>query len=216
MRGDAATALPARRGTSATMIGSFSLWSAAPLFALVCLGSVVLGAALSQVTLFLSGRIEDVATSVIVQFLSTFAVWIMAERLHLSGIITVVVYAIVIARTAPARMPARLPIPSYAVWEVAVFVLNVLAFILVGMQLRPILERLDRAQLVAYLDFAAVVCAVVVVVRLAPQRKLAERTLDRDISKDRDISNTAGDLGCTWNVALIGVIDRLLDRSYLR
>ena len=47
-------------------------------------------------------------------------------------------YAITIARTAPARMPARLRVPSYAVWETAVFVLNVLAFVLIGLQLRPI------------------------------------------------------------------------------
>ena len=89
------------------------------------------------------------ATSVIVQFVGTFAVWILAERLGLSGIITMVVYAITVARTAPEVMPARLRIPSYAVWEVAVFVLNVLAFILVGLQLKPILQRLDRAELIA-------------------------------------------------------------------
>jgi monovalent cation/hydrogen antiporter len=87
--------------------------------------------------------------------------------LHLSGIITVVVYAIMIARTAPERIPARLRIPSYAVWEVAVFVLNVLAFILVGMQLRPILERPDRGELAEYAGFAAAVAAAVVVVRIA-------------------------------------------------
>ena len=75
---------------------------------------------------------------------STFAVWIAAERIGLSGIITMVVYAIAVARTAPDRFPARLRIPSYAVWEVVVFVLNVLAFILVGLQLKPILQRLSE------------------------------------------------------------------------
>jgi len=46
-------------------------------------------------------------------------------------------------------------------------VLNVLAFILVGLQLRPIVERLDRAQLVAFASFASAVCAAVVVIRIA-------------------------------------------------
>ena len=86
---------------------------------------------------------QDVATAVIVQFIATFAVWIIAERLHLSGILTMVVYAMRSRGRAPDRIPARIRIPSYAVWEVAVFVLNVLAFILVGLQLKPILARLD-------------------------------------------------------------------------
>ena len=46
----------------------------------------------------------------IVQFLGTFAVWMLAERLHLSGIITVVVFAILVARTAPRPHPGRLRI----------------------------------------------------------------------------------------------------------
>ena len=42
-------------------------------------------------------------------------------------------------------MPARIRIPSWAVWEVAVFVLNVLAFILVGFQLKSIAARVTGA-----------------------------------------------------------------------
>ena len=86
---------------------------------------------------------KEAPSAIIVQFATTFMVWIAAEHLGLSGILTIVVYAITIARTAPARMPARLRVPSYAVWETMVFVLNVLAFMLIGMQMRPIWTRLD-------------------------------------------------------------------------
>ena len=163
---DASALLVYRLAVAATVAGSFSPWSALPLLAIVSVGSVLVGAALSRLTLFLVGRVSDVATSVIIQFLTTFGVWILAERLRLSGIITIVTYAIVTARSAPARMPARLRIPSYAVWEVVVFVLNVLAFILVGLQLRPFVQRLDRPQLLDYLVTAAAVCAAVIVVRM--------------------------------------------------
>jgi monovalent cation/hydrogen antiporter len=164
---DASALLIYRLAVAAAMTGSFSGWRAAPMLLVVCLGSVVLAAVLARLILFLTSRVQDIATSVIVQFLSTFAVWLIAERLRLSGIITMVVFAILVARTSPARTPARLRIPSYAVWEVAVFVLNVLAFILVGLQLKPILARLDRPQLIAYLVTAAAVCAAVIVVRIA-------------------------------------------------
>jgi CPA1 family monovalent cation:H+ antiporter len=163
---DATALLVYRLAVAATMTGAMSGWGVIPMLALVAVGSLVLGVILSRMTLLAIVRIHDVATSVIVQFLSTFAVWIIAERLHLSGIITLVVYAITTARTAPDLMPARLRIPSYAVWEVGVFVLNVLAFILVGLQLKPILDRLGSSQLVTYVLVAAAVCATVIIVRI--------------------------------------------------
>ena len=64
-------------------------------------------------------------------------------------------------------MPARIRVPSWAVWEVAVFVLNVLAFILVGFQLQAIVTRLDQVTLGGYAVVAAAVCAMTMLVRLA-------------------------------------------------
>jgi len=94
-------------------------------------------------------------------------VWILAEQLHLSGIITVVVFAMAASRSAAERIPARIRIPSYAVWEVAVFVLNVLAFILVGFQLKSISERVTGATGARYAAVAATVCVAAIVARIA-------------------------------------------------
>jgi Na+/H+ antiporter len=163
---DASALLIYRLAVAAAVTGAFSGWHVVPMLAVVTLGSIVLGAILSRVTLAALRQVQDVATSVLLQFLSTFAVWMVAERLGLSGIITVVAYAIITARSAPDQMPARMRIPSYAVWEVAVFVLNVLAFILVGLQLKPILQRLDRPELVAYATTAAAVTTAVILVRI--------------------------------------------------
>ncbi len=163
---DATALLIYRLAVAAALTGTFSGWTALPTLALVSAGSIVLAFACSRVIQAIIPRISDVATSVIVQFASTFGVWILAEQIGLSGIITVVVYAIIVARTAPDRIPARLRIPSYAVWEVAVFVLNVLAFILVGLQLKPILQRLGQQELIQYAVAAAAVCAAVIVVRI--------------------------------------------------
>jgi NhaP-type Na+/H+ or K+/H+ antiporter len=137
-----------------------------PMLLVMSAGSVLLGLILSRITLLVNTRIHDVATSVIVQFVGTFGVWLLAEAAHLSGILTMVVYAMAVAREAPTLIPARIRIPSYAVWEVAVFVLNVLAFILVGLQLKPILASLAQSEVVTYLGTTAVVCLVVITVRI--------------------------------------------------
>jgi CPA1 family monovalent cation:H+ antiporter len=78
-----------------------------------------------------------------------------------------VCYAMMVARTSPARTPARIRIPSYAVWETVVFVLNVLAFVFIGLQMRPILGSLAPADRGRYLAVAGAVLVTVIVVRIA-------------------------------------------------
>ena len=179
---DASALLVYRLAVGAAVAGSLSARSVIPTLLLVTAGSIVLAAALARVLIFLSPRITDVASAVIFQFCSTFGVWLLAERLHLSGILTMVVYAMIVARSAPAVVPARIRVPSYAVWEVAVFVLNVLAFILVGLQLKSIVLRFDRATWIEYTGVAIAVCGVTIVARLvwvmsafAVSRRLSSR-----------------------------------------
>ena len=105
-------------------------------------------------------RIHDVATAVVVQFCGTFA-RLDARRAaaplghhHDGGLRDGG-----LAPRAPESIPARIRIPSYAVWEVAVFVLNVLAFILVGFQLKSIVGAARPRGRGEYAGVAAAVCA---------------------------------------------------------
>jgi CPA1 family monovalent cation:H+ antiporter len=58
-------------------------------------------------------------------------------------------------------------VPTYAVWETVVFVLNVLAFMLIGMQLRPIWSGLDDWLRVEYCMIAGLVLLAVILARIA-------------------------------------------------
>jgi Na+/H+ antiporter len=164
---DASALLIYRLAVGVTLAGTLSPAKAIPMLFLTIAGSLVLGLVLSRVVLRMTARIEDVAIAVVVQFCGTFAVWILAERLHLSGILTMVVFAMATGQRAANVIPARIRVPSYAVWEFAVFVLNVLAFILVGFQLKGILVRLDASTLVRYAGVAAVVCLATILARIA-------------------------------------------------
>ena len=163
---DASALLVYRLAVGAT-VAAFSGWSVLPTLLVVTVGSVVLALVLSRLTLLVSARIRDVATAVVFQFCGTFLVWILAEQLHLSGIITMVVYAMAASRRAAEIVPARIRIPAWAVWEVAVFVLNVLAFILVGFQLKSIAARATGATGARYAAVAVAVTVAVIVARIA-------------------------------------------------
>jgi CPA1 family monovalent cation:H+ antiporter len=160
---DASALLIYRFAVGAMATGVISGAAFAGTLVLVTAGSVVLALVLWRVISAITFRVQDVATAVIVQFCSTFAVWILAERLHLSGILTMVVFAMLISRESALKTPARVRIPSYAVWEVAVFVLNVLAFVLVGLQLRQIVERANWTD---YIGVAAAVCVALILARI--------------------------------------------------
>lgn len=163
---DASALLIYRIAVGAAVGGTFITWKVVPAALAITAGSLLLGFAAAPLVLWVNSRIREISTAVIAQFCGTFAIWILAERLHLSGILTTVVFAMVASRKSASITPARIRIPSYAVWETIVFVLNVLAFILIGLQLKPILSRLDRPALLYYLVVAAAVCATAVMARI--------------------------------------------------
>jgi CPA1 family monovalent cation:H+ antiporter len=163
---DASALLIYRLAVGATLAGTLSALSVIPLLFGVTLGSTALGLFLSWGVTRVMARLEDMATAVIVQFCTAFGIWILAEQMHLSGIITCVVFAMSAARRSPQVMAARMRIQAWAVWEVAVFVLNVLAFVLVGFQLKSIEARAAGA-LGSYAIVAAAVCAAVILARMA-------------------------------------------------
>lgn len=163
---DASALLVYRLAVGASVTGFLSGWSVVPTLLAATVGSIVLALVLSRITILLTARITDVATAVVVQFCGAFLVWILAEQLHLSGIITVVVFAMAASRRAPEIMPARIRIPAFAVWEVAVFVLNVLAFTLVGFQLKSIVARMTPGTGGEFARFALVVTIAVIIARI--------------------------------------------------
>src|SRR5262249_8817493 len=146
----------------AVAAGAFSIRSVAPELLLAVVGSLLAGPALAWLTLQWTHRLHDVPTAIILQFVTTFGVWILADRIGLSGVLTMVCYAITVARTAPERTPARIRVPSYAVWDTVVFLLNVLAFIFIGLQIRPILASLDPSARGRYFAVALAVLLTVI------------------------------------------------------
>jgi CPA1 family monovalent cation:H+ antiporter len=164
---DASALLIYRLGVGAVLTGgSIDAQAIAPAFLLSLVGSVVAGLALASIAGQVTRRIEDAPSSIIIQFVSTFSVWVLAERLGLSPILTMVTYAMTLARSTPAYLPAQLRIPSYAVWETAVLVLNVLAFLVIGLELGPSIAAAGSGQLGRWAAVGAAVLTTVIAVRL--------------------------------------------------
>lgn len=130
-------------------------------------GGIAIGVALGFCYLKLAPGFAGTLGGRLFEFVATFVAWIIAERLHLSAILSVVAFAMTVARYGPERQSARDRVHSYAVWEAAVFILNVLAFLLMGLQARAIVLRLAPDEIWEALGFAGAVLITVVLVRIA-------------------------------------------------
>ena len=162
---DASALLIYRLAVGAVATNGFSLGTVAPTFLVAVVGSVILGPALGWLFVRLFSKIHHIPTAILLQFVTVFSVWIFADRIGLSGVLTMVCFAITMAQTMPARLPARIRVPTNAVWETVIFVLNILAFIFIGLQIRPILGTLDAAHRDRYLLIAGAVLLTVIVIR---------------------------------------------------
>jgi Na+/H+ antiporter len=130
-------------------------------------GGVVLGLAFAKLYFLLKRWLGQTLTARVSEFVATFGTWVVAEHLHVSPILAVVAFAMTAAHYGPAQQTARDRVHSYAIWELVVFLLNVLAFLLMGLQARTILGRLESSRLWEAIWFGLTVLATVIVVRIA-------------------------------------------------
>lgn len=137
-----------------------------PGLALAAPGGVVVGVVSAKLYLLLKQWLGQTLTARVSEFVATFGTWVVAEHVHVSPILAVVAFAMTAAHYGPERQTARDRVHSYAIWEISVFVLNVLAFLLMGLQARTILSRLDRSSLSDAVGFAVTVLVVVIAVRI--------------------------------------------------
>jgi NhaP-type Na+/H+ or K+/H+ antiporter len=130
-------------------------------------GGVILGIALARLYRLITPYVTGTLGGNLLEFVTCFGVWVVAERLHLSAVLCLVAFAITIARHANVHTPPRARIHSFATWDTAVFLLNVLAFLLMGFQARVIVGGMSHERLTQAAWFATAVVACLIVVRLA-------------------------------------------------
>src|SRR5216683_3062806 len=151
--------------SAAAGTATLSLLSATGSLLAISAGGVAVGLVLGMAIHIVRMRLRDALAESALSLVAPFAAYLAAESLHVSGILAVVVAGLYLGHHAgQAHFATRLQ--DVAVWRVATFVLESVAFALIGFQLRPIIRDLaghDPGRLVAE---AAIVLGVVVVARI--------------------------------------------------
>ncbi|TFZ06050.1 Na+/H+ antiporter [Ramlibacter henchirensis] len=153
---------------AAVLTGAFSLVDATVQFALVSVGGIAVGVVLAFIYIAVHKRLGDPFIEVLTVLTIPYAAYLVAEAMNLSGVLAVVVAGLVRGRYAPEIVSAEMRIMARSVWNLLVFLLNSLVFILIGLQMSDVLAanlgRYPPAQLAA---ISAVVTAVAIGVRFA-------------------------------------------------
>ncbi|MET1233061.1 MAG: sodium:proton antiporter, partial [Candidatus Limnocylindrales bacterium] len=107
-------------------------------FILTVLVSVVIGLVLGGIAAWLGGRLDDVNLELTLTLIAAYGVYLVADRLHQSGIIATVVAGIVIGNYGRRfGMSARSRVAIDTVWTFIAFVLTALVFLLIGLTITP-------------------------------------------------------------------------------
>ncbi len=151
----------------AATAGGFSLWEAGLEFLLTGGGGLVLGLVLARLLLPLWARLREPSILITTSLLLPYAVYVVAEELHVSGILAVVSYGLYQGWRAPRLFSAASTrLQSASFWSTTVFILESLLFVLVGLQFPVVLRGLDGTTVPEALLYAALVFGVVVGARL--------------------------------------------------
>lgn len=140
---DASALVLYRLAILAVAAGSVSPLGATGKFFLVAAGGILLGWLIGRAVLWAIARLDDTLLETAVSFLAAYAAFLTAEALNFSGVIAVVTCGILIGRGQHRSFSAQTRIEARATWQFIEFVLSSLVFILIGLQLNDILERLD-------------------------------------------------------------------------
>ena len=162
-----ATALVAYRiAVAAAVGGSFVAWQAGLRFVVGTAGGVAVGLLVGWLVAELRRRLDEPVVEIVVSVFTGYAAYLPAELLGVSGVLAAVTAGLYVGWRAPELASAATRLLGFSFWEVLVYLANAVLFILVGLQLRPILEHLDGTAVAVLVGQGALVSAVVVAVRL--------------------------------------------------
>ena len=150
---------------AAAMSGVFSLFEASVQFVLVAVGGIAIGMLLAGVFVAIHRFLGDPFTEVLLSLSVPYLAYVSAESVHVSGVLAVVAAGLLRGRYSPQMVSAEMRILARSVWNLLVFMLNSLIFILIGLQISGIVSRLEGFSGLELAEASLAVSMVAILVR---------------------------------------------------
>ena len=184
-----ATALVAFRfAVVAVVSGTFSIWEAGLEFLYGVTVGIAIGLGVGWLIRHLRRRLDNPPLEITIALLSGYLAFIPAELVHASAVLAAVTVGVYMGAHTSELTTARTRVQSDAVWDIVVFLLNALLFVLIGLQLPVILDELSGEPAGTLLLYGSIVSATVILVRFVGTyaagylpRLVSRRIRERDL-----------------------------------
>ncbi|GLZ51395.1 cation:proton antiporter [Actinomycetospora sp. NBRC 106378] len=152
-----ATALVILRTAIVATAAAFSFWGALGTFAYSVAVAVVIGVLVGRLALAVRRRVADPTVTTVISFAVPFLASVPAELLEASGLVAAVLAGLVTGIRAPRDLSVQNRLSDTQNWRTVELVLEGAVFLTMGLQVRSIVESVER-------DHAGVGTAVLVAV----------------------------------------------------
>jgi CPA1 family monovalent cation:H+ antiporter len=151
---------------AAALGGTFSLPDTSGRIVVNVAGGIAVGLAVGWIVRQARRPLDDPPIEVAIAFLSGYLAYLPAAALGVSGVLAAVTIGIYMGWHTPELTTERTRLTGTAFWEILVFLVNALLFVLVGLQLRRIVDALSGVSSGSLAGYTAVICATVILVRI--------------------------------------------------
>ena len=129
-------------------------------------GGVAIGLAAGWVFAHLRRLVTDPSLDVALSVLTPFVAYVPAEELHVSGVLATVVAGVYVGSRSLDIIEPGTRLRTLAFWDSTAFLLDGLLFVLIGLQVPTIVERIEDYDLTTLCGYALLITAVVMGVRM--------------------------------------------------
>jgi CPA1 family monovalent cation:H+ antiporter len=161
---DATALILYRFAVAAAATGLFSLPAAAASFALIVVGEIAYGIFVGWASLRLRRWARDPRVEITLSLMTPYAAFLVPAHLGGSGVLATVACGLFVSWNGPLLIPAATRLQGIFFWDFLVYLLEGLIFLVTGLQMRTLLDRMGSV-LTGPIIAVLVVFAVVVVAR---------------------------------------------------
>ncbi|MFL5067247.1 MAG: Na+/H+ antiporter [Xanthobacteraceae bacterium] len=161
-----ATALILYRFTVvAISTGAFSLPEATATFVLIVIGEIAYGIGIGWLSLHLRRWVSDPRVEITLSLMTPYVAYWVPEHLGGSGVLATVAAGLYVSWNGPLLIPAGTRLQGIFFWDLIIYLVEGLVFLVTGLQARTLFERMGEFSLREVLFATAVTTVVVVAAR---------------------------------------------------
>jgi len=164
---DAASLIVFRFALAAIFTGKFLLWKASVDFFLVIFMGIIVGLVIAHIAYAIHRWLPTTSSiDTAITLISPYLMYITAEHFHYSGVLAVVSGGLFLSYRSHDILSYDSRLQSQSVWNVLIFLLNGVVFILIGLQLPGVIHGLGEYSLHAAIRYGIAISIVTILVRL--------------------------------------------------